>query len=84
MTSTAPSFWISSAACPGHENATATVTLAAEERKALALSLKPILGLLKLSVDAQLLSSWLLADSASVWLRNSWAVGLKPPGPQKS
>ena len=34
----------------GHENAAATVTLAAEERKTLVLSLKPILGVLKLNV----------------------------------
>ncbi len=34
----------------GHENASASVTLAAEERKALALTLKPILGVLKLTV----------------------------------
>lgn len=34
----------------GHENAEARVTLAAEERKSLALNLKPILGVLKLSV----------------------------------
>ena len=34
----------------GHENAEAVVTLAAEERKSLALALKPILGVLKLSI----------------------------------
>lgn len=34
----------------GHENAQATVTLAAEERKSLALNLKPILGVLILNV----------------------------------